>query len=251
MCRHLERAARLATEQGRPAARCEALATLASAAALLGAERGDEELLALAERSANDAKELMRVLPGHPPWGAEADSALAQVALARGAEEEAAQAARSALEALQSARFEDLSLHIVVPAAGVLIATGTEEERSAVQHQLTLVAALIAQRITDESIRVQWFRGPVGRELSRLAGGSPGGERSSDLASDGERAAGLGDDDTRLLWLLIEGWANREIAAELGMSEEAVARRLAEMYAKIGVSSRGQAAMFAFREGVV
>jgi DNA-binding NarL/FixJ family response regulator len=192
----------------------------------------------------------MRVLPGHPPWGAEADTALAQVALARGEQEEAAQAARSALGALQSARFEDLSLHIVVPAARVLIATGTEEERATVQHQVTLVAALIAQRITDESIRVQWFRGPVGRELSRIAGGSPG-QRSNELAADREPAAELGDDDTRLLWLLIEGWTNREIAAELGMSEEAVARRLVEMYAKIGVSSRGQAAMFAFREGVV
>ena len=39
--------------------------------------------LKLAERSAQDAKELMGILPGHPPWGAEADAALAQVALAR------------------------------------------------------------------------------------------------------------------------------------------------------------------------
>ena len=84
MREHLERAVRLATEQGRPAARCEALARLALEAALLGADRGDEELLALAERSAKDATELLGVLPGHPPWGAEAAAALAQVALARG-----------------------------------------------------------------------------------------------------------------------------------------------------------------------
>ena len=83
MREHLGRAVRLATEQGRPAARCEALARLALEAATLGAERADEELLALAEQSAKDAKELMGVLPGHPPWGAEADAALAQVALAR------------------------------------------------------------------------------------------------------------------------------------------------------------------------
>ncbi|MDP8962158.1 MAG: AAA family ATPase, partial [Actinomycetota bacterium] len=49
---HLERAVRLATDQGRPAARCEALARLALEACRLGAERGDEELLSLAERSA-------------------------------------------------------------------------------------------------------------------------------------------------------------------------------------------------------
>ena len=52
MREHLERSVRLATEQGRPAARCEALARLALEAALLGADRADEELLALAERSA-------------------------------------------------------------------------------------------------------------------------------------------------------------------------------------------------------
>jgi DNA-binding NarL/FixJ family response regulator len=72
-------------------------------------------------------------------------------------------------------------------------------------------------------------------------------------AGDGSRAAvaDLDEDETHLLWLLIEGWTNHEIAAELAVSEEVVARRLAEMYARIGVSSRGEAAVFAFREGVV
>ena len=75
MRNHLERAVRLATEQGRPAARCEALAALALEAARLGAARSDDELLELAERSAKDAKDIVQVLPGHPPWGAAADAA--------------------------------------------------------------------------------------------------------------------------------------------------------------------------------
>ena len=86
---------------GKAGSQCEALATLALEAALLGVETSDEGLLGLAETSALAAKELVTVLPGHPPWGAEADSALAQVALARGAHE-AAEAARSALETLQT-----------------------------------------------------------------------------------------------------------------------------------------------------
>jgi DNA-binding NarL/FixJ family response regulator len=251
MREHLERAVRLATDQGRPAARCEALATLALEAALLGAEGGDEQLLALAERSAEEAKELVRVLPGHPPWGAAADAALAQAALARGAEEAAAEAARSALATLRAAHHEDLFLNIVLPAARAILAAGTDEERDAVQRELTMTAALIAQRITDENVRVRWFRGPVGRELSRLAGGSPDRHLDDRAAGERDRAGELGEDETALLWLLIEGRTNREIAAELGVSEEVVARRLAEMYAKIGVSSRGEAAVFAFREGVV
>ena len=97
---------------------------------------------------------------------------------------------------------------------------------------------------------MRWFRGPVGRELSRLTGAAHG-EQPIEQAADGSPVADVGEDDSRLLWLLIEGRTNREIAAELGMDEDAVARRLAEMYARIGVSSRGEAAAFAFREGVV
>jgi DNA-binding NarL/FixJ family response regulator len=119
-----------------------------------------------------------------------------------------------------------------------------------VRHYLTTQAALIAQRTTDEGVRVRWFHGPVGRELSRLTGGSHGDQPVEQTEGAGP-AAGVGEDDATLLWLLIEGRTNREIAAELGMGEDAIARRLAEMYAKIGVSSRGEAAVFAFREGVV
>jgi ATP/maltotriose-dependent transcriptional regulator MalT len=247
---HLERAVRLATEQGRPAARCDALAALALEAAGLGFERADEELLALAERSARDAKELVQVLPGHPPWGAAADSALAQVALARGKRGDAVEAARSALGALKAAHIEDLYLRIVLPAVRAILEAGPAEETEAVQRELRVTAALIAQRITDEDVRVRWFRGPLGRELSKLAGAS------SD-AHPGERAdehgagAQLDDDDAGLLWLLIEGRTNGEIADQLGLSEDDVTQRLAEMYARIGVSSRGEAAVFAFREGAV
>jgi DNA-binding CsgD family transcriptional regulator len=249
MREHLERAVRLATEQGRPAARCEALARLALEAAQLGAERADEELLATAERSAKEAKELMAVLPGHPPWGAEADAALAQVALARGDLGAAVEAARSAIAALIAAHHEDVLLPIVLPAARAIFEAGTDEEREMVRQYLTTTAALIAQRTADEEVRVRWFRGPIGRELSRLTGASHG-DRPPDRADDG-LGADVGEDDTRLLWLLIEGRTNREIADELDLGEDMVARRLAEMYARIGVSSRGEAAVFALREGVV
>ena len=248
--KHLERAVQLATEQGRPAARCEALAKLALAAATLGAERGDGDLLVLAERSAQEAKELIGVLPGHPPWGAEADAALARVALARGERESGAEAARSAFAALGAAHREDVFLEIVLPASSVLLASGTDEEREMIQNRLALYAALIAQRITDEGVRVRWFRGPLGRELSRMAGRSHG-ESVVDRAEDVPLGAALAEGDTRLLWLLIEAKTNREIASELDVTEDVVARRLAEMYARIGVSSRGEAAVLAFREGML
>jgi DNA-binding NarL/FixJ family response regulator len=250
MQEHLGRAVRLATEQGRPAARCEALARLALEAATLGAADGDPELLALADEAARDARELMDLLPGHPPWGAEADAALAQVALARGERETAADAARSAFATLHAAHSEDVFLRIVLPAARVLLlASDADDERQMVQELLTLRAALIAQRTADEDVRVRWFRGPLGRELSTLTGSSYGELRGQ--VTHPPKAAAVGEGDTRLLWLLIEGRTNREIASELEVDEEVVARRLAEMYARIGVSSRGEAAVLAFRERMV
>jgi hypothetical protein len=237
MREHLQRAVRLATEQGRPAGRCEALASLALEAAWLGAERRDEELLALAERSAKEARELTELLPGHPPWRARADAALARTALARGSADAAANAARSALRELEEIHREDLLLDIVLPAAAAILAGGSGEEKEAVRERLRTTAVLIAQRITDEDVRVRWFRGPVGRELSRL---------TEPPAKDGA-ATDVGESDA-LAWLLIAGCTNDEIASKLGVSEDVVVRRLAEMYAKAGLSSPAEGAVFGLRE---
>jgi DNA-binding CsgD family transcriptional regulator len=245
MRRHLERAVELATSQGRPAARCEALAQLALSAARLGAEAGDVELLALAERSAGEAKDVAATLPGHPPWAAQADAALAEVALALGDAAAAADAARRALAGLAAARREDLFLDVVLPAARARLAGGSDEERDETLAELRTTAAMIAQRILDEDVRVRWFRGPVGRQLSALAG-------VSGPAPSGDGHAGgpaLADDDARLLWLVVEGRTNREIARELGLDTNEVERRLTAMYAKLGVSSRAGAAVVALRHG--
>jgi DNA-binding CsgD family transcriptional regulator len=245
---HLERAVRLATEQGRPAARCEALARLAVEAARLGARQDDEELLALAERSANETKELIELLPGHAPWGAQTDAALAEVALARGDTEKALEAARSAFAALESAMHEDLYLDVILPVARTLLAAGMESEQQMLRFHLYVMLATIAQRTFDEDIRAKWFRGPVGRELTSLAGTlqPPGG-----TAEVGHGEPALDESDTSLLKLLVEGRTNREIGEALGVGEEVVARRLGEMFARIGASSRAEATAFAFRERVV
>ena len=86
MREHLEKAVTMATESGRASARCEALARLALEASRLvtPASASDSPLVELVERSAAGVKELLPLLPGHAPWGAQADAALSAVALARG-----------------------------------------------------------------------------------------------------------------------------------------------------------------------
>ena len=239
MQEHLSRAVQLAADQGRPAALCEALAVLAIEAARLGREQSDEALLALAERVAGEAIALAPVLPGHPTSGAKAQAAQARVALARGQLPDAAEKGRAALAGLDAALKEDLNLNILLPAAEAIIVAGSGEEASATRERLRLTLALVAQRILDEDVRVRWFRGPLGRELTRLAG--PLDEPAVGAGVTPEATTTLSESELRLLRLLTQGRSNRELAEELAESEENVVRQLAELYVKIGASSRADA----------
>ncbi len=246
---HLERAVAMATDEGRPAARCEALARLALEAARLGAARGDGELLRLAEGAAFEAKEVIGVLAGHPPWGAQADGAIARVALANGDVERAALAGASALRALEEALHEDVNLDVLLPAARALLAGGDETTRESVRARLQLHLSGVVQRTLDEDARVRWLRGPLGRELAELAG--PLDRTGARPAPDGQRHDDqLEDRDRRLLHLLTQGKTNREIATELDISDQELTRRLGDIFATIHASSRAEATAFAFREGI-
>jgi hypothetical protein len=241
---HLQRAAELAADDGRPASRCEVLADLASWSATLGVERDDADLQELAERSANEILELSLHLSGHPPWPAQADAVLATIALARGDRERAADAARSAQQRMMAAMQEDPHLRILLPTARVLRDVGAPEAEVALGF-VGYFAAMIAQRTLDESIRVRWFRGPLGRQVTELIGASD--LRVGPTAADGDPA----EPNAVLLTSLVQGRTNAEIADELGIGEDEVVRRLGELFAEIGASSRAQATAFAFREGVL
>lgn len=242
MLEHLEQARELATTQGRPAGRCEASATLALQAARLGAEAGDKALLAVAEAAADDARQLARDLPGHSLWGAQANAAAAVVADARGDGARALDFARAALDERGAAMREDPHLEILIPAARIVLGGGTPDEIRTLRQELLRLRALIAQRTLDESVRVRWFRGPLGRNLAALSAGV-GVDAGGAMA-----AFALDDAGRELLRLVTDGRANAEIAGSLGLSEEAVERALVDMYARLGVSSRSEATALALRE---
>jgi DNA-binding CsgD family transcriptional regulator len=242
MIEHLQLALQIAKDQGRTAAQCEVLSLLALQASSWGSAQQDDALLAMAERCAREAKSLFELLPGHSLWGAEADAALARALLARGEITEAAIAARSAMSAVEAAKTEDLPLQIMIPAAAVLAKAGTAEEASHARYSMNFMAKLLAQHIADEQTRVQWFRGPIGRELRELAGNDSFETMSQPHRRD---TTGLAETETRLLQLLIEGRTNKEIADELQIEEAAVNRQLAETFVKVGASTRAEATSLA------
>ena len=188
--RHLERAVAIANEGGRASARCESFARLALVAAGLVASRTEDgaaatdgeapgaALVALVDRSAAQVKELLPLLPGHAPWGAQADAALATVALERGDVEAAVAAGRAAFEALRNGMHEDTRLEIMLPAARAVLAGAPSEVQAFVRDYLHTALSRIAQATADEAVRVRWLTSPVGRQLAELAGSDvPTGRR--------------------------------------------------------------------------
>jgi DNA-binding NarL/FixJ family response regulator len=62
--------------------------------------------------------------------------------------------------------------------------------------------------------------------------------------------AGLTPREVEVLGLLATGASNRNIARELVLSEKTVARHVANIFLKIGVSSRAAATAYAYQNGV-
>jgi DNA-binding NarL/FixJ family response regulator len=71
-------------------------------------------------------------------------------------------------------------------------------------------------------------------------------------AHDQERPpAGLTAREVQVLQLVAAGHTNQEIARDLVLSEYTVARHLANIFNKLGITSRAAAAAFAIHEGLV
>jgi len=77
---------------------------------------------------------------------------------------------------------------------------------------------------------------------------SPAPSPASDAAS---RPAGLTPRELEVLRLVATGRTNRSIADELVLSEKTVARHVANIFTKLGVSSRSGATAYAYEHGVV
>jgi DNA-binding NarL/FixJ family response regulator len=78
------------------------------------------------------------------------------------------------------------------------------------------------------------------------------------LAADGHQTrrqpnmiAGLSTREAEVLGLLVRGMPNKQIATALTISPRTVGSHVEHIYTKIGVSTRGAAAMYAMRHGLV
>jgi len=79
-------------------------------------------------------------------------------------------------------------------------------------------------------------------DLERLTGRRPG--------PDDELPGGLSAREAEVLVLVASGRSNRQVATELTLSERTVERHLSNIFVKLDVSSRTEAAAFAFAHGL-
>ena len=91
------------------------------------------------------------------------------------------------------------------------------------------------------------------RDAFRGLGAGPDLTRVGALAgsTDTKRSAGLTDRECEVLRLVATGRTNREIAAELVISEHTVARHLQNIFMKLDLSSRAAATAYAYENGLV
>jgi len=129
-------------------------------------------------------------------------------------------------------------------------------DMAAMQHS-ELFAALALRLVAEAALRDGWGE-PVGWLTSChaffSASGYPAVAEACERLLNHRRPArlpgGLTEREAQVLRLVTDGRTNRQIAAELFLSEKTVARHLSNIFAKLGVGSRAAATAFATREGI-
>jgi DNA-binding NarL/FixJ family response regulator len=87
-------------------------------------------------------------------------------------------------------------------------------------------------------------------ETFEKLGAEPDARRVKGLMGAGPRAAGLSARELEVLGLVSRGRSNKEIATELFISENTVARHIQNIFGKLGVGSRTEATSVALKRGL-
>lgn len=141
----------------------------------------------------------------------------------------------------------------VTAQGSVLLAGGNAEGalpilRAACQRWLELAAPIEAARVCERLAEAYETLGDDASAAAELARAQATYRRLGLRAA--ELPGGLSRREAEVLALIAAGRPNREIAEELVISDRTVARHLTNIYRKIGVTSRTQAARYAIDHGL-
>jgi DNA-binding NarL/FixJ family response regulator len=110
-------------------------------------------------------------------------------------------------------------------------------------HRAALEPSIAAEQLEDEVKRGRLDAEAVGAVLAAS------GQRKAPVRR--ERPAGLTEREVEVLRLIARGSSNRQAAEALGLSPKTIGHHVQHVYAKIGVSTRAGAAVFAMEHDLL
>jgi DNA-binding CsgD family transcriptional regulator len=191
-------------------------------------------------------------------------AAQVEVALAAGDTETAGRASEELGQTASTYGSSGLEAVALQARGAVLLAGGRLEAalptlRSACRYWQALDAPYDAARVRlllSETYRALGDADAAGRELDAAGtvferlGATPDVDRVAALRGRPSLPAGLSGREAEVLALVAAGRTNREIAEVLVLSHKTVARHLSNIFVKLEVTSRTQAAAYAFEHGL-
>jgi DNA-binding CsgD family transcriptional regulator len=200
------------------------------------------------------------------PWKRPAmNAALVEIGLAAGRVDEARIAAQELTQTAETLRTSGLTAMATSARGAVVLAAGEADDalgvlRDACRQWYELGAGYDAARVCVLLARAYAAlddKTSAGAEFERAEdvftrlGAAPALAGLTELRGDRPTPGGLTGRELEVLRLVAAGWSNLRIAEELFISDRTVARHLSNIFRKLGVASRTQAARFALDAGLV
>jgi DNA-binding NarL/FixJ family response regulator len=235
----------LAVRGGQRAAVAESWALMAEVLDILGQH-------APASRAAREALDAASGLPGAITSDIRTELVLARAAMQRADTRVAvghATAARGRMTQRGIAQIA-LKMQVALVRGDALALAGFDEDARVEIQRAVLLVEQVAKRISDPELRESFLtRGRIPQQVRECASRLGIAVRVS-TPQRAERPGNLTRREIEILRLVASGSANRDIADELFISEKTVARHLTNIFTKLGIQSRTQAAAWAYRNGI-
>lgn len=135
-------------------------------------------------------------------------------------------------------------VRLVSPQTRTIMLTSYDDDEALVASVLAGASGYLLKEIGTTDIVASVRAVHAGRSLLDAAEVEAVRRRLEDPLAADPRLADLTPQERRVLGLLSEGWTNRQIGAELHLAEKTVKNYVSSLLAKLGFSSRTQAALF-------
>lgn len=139
-------------------------------------------------------------------------------------------------------------LRVSHPQLACLMLTSFDDDEALFEAIVAGAAGYVLKQVKGNDIVNAVRQVGAGRSLLDATMTSRVMERLRNGSAEDPRLAGLSGQERRILELLAEGKTNRQIAAEMFLAEKTVKNYVSNLLAKMGMSRRTEAAVYAARQ---